>query len=516
MTDNEGLYHFDGNANDTSGNNRNGTVSGATQVAGRMGSHAYSFDGSNDFINMGANFAFATSDFTFALWMKVPSSSQSNYVKVFSSATGSTGQGFIFEQNLNVVGRYRFQTGNGSSWQANGTYITLPTDTWSHVVLTRVGTVLKGYVNGAHVYTDNVPTTIVGMGDFYIGRFITGGYWAGEIDEFAVWSRALSAAEVADIYSKQTQVASTSFVDLGQTSSGTATLYPDNGASTPVNMANNGALLHFNNNTTDTSGNGLTVTTNDTSFATGFDGTANGSLAFNASLARATLSSPVSLSGNYTIAFWFYNLRPKNGWRTGVHSGEVTNEEWPIIVENGSDRLGMYIAGGPAFRPSGFNMPSGTYQGWHHIVAVGSGTTTQFYVNGVSVGSSDRKGVSNIKYIGNQGVGTSAQQFADRIDEFAIWTRALSATEIANIYSLQSAGKVSITSSATFTPDVIGTYQAQFTAFRGDFVDTVTVSANIAEPSTGLPSRALGGNMVGPSTLAFGALRPGALLPGGK
>ena len=40
MTNNEGLWHFEGDADDSSGNGRNGTVTGATQVAGRIGSNA--------------------------------------------------------------------------------------------------------------------------------------------------------------------------------------------------------------------------------------------------------------------------------------------------------------------------------------------------------------------------------------------------------------------------------------------------------------------------------------------
>jgi hypothetical protein len=80
-------------------------------------------------------------------------------------------------------------------------------------------------------------------------------------------------------------------------------------------------------------------------------------------------------------------------------------------------------------------MPSASYTGWHHIVAVGSGATTAFYVDGVYRGSADFKSGDDIHAIGNASAGT--QQFADRIDEFAAWTRALSATEIGDIYTKQ-------------------------------------------------------------------------------
>ena len=48
-----GWWPFNGNANDESGNNNNGTVNGATLTSDRFGNanKAYSFDGVNDFIS---------------------------------------------------------------------------------------------------------------------------------------------------------------------------------------------------------------------------------------------------------------------------------------------------------------------------------------------------------------------------------------------------------------------------------------------------------------------------------
>ena len=117
-------------------------------------------------------------------------------------------------------------------------------------------------------------------------------------------------------------------------------------------------------------------------------------------------------------------------------------------------------------------MTTADYQGWHHIAAVGSGTTTAFYVNGASVGSSDRKSVADIHSVGNYQDG--GQVFADRIDEFAVWTRALSPTEIADIYDKQSKTGLGIsTATASFTPDVLGTYTIQLEVAPG-----VTDTAN--------------------------------------
>ena len=263
--------------------------------------------------------------------------------------------------------------------------------------------------------------------------------------------------------------------------------YPDNGASSPINMTDNEVLFHFDGNADDTSGNSNSLSLVGTSYGAGRSGVAATALGFPGGSARGTLGTPVDLSGgSWTVAFWFYNLAPTGAWRTGVRGSSVDNQ---IIVEHNSNRLGVYASGNGNFRYSGFDMPSADYQGWHHIVAVGSGTTTTFYVDGVLRGSSDRKSVANIRTIGNYPSG--GQRFADRIDEFAIWSRALSEAEVSSIYALQRYVPLSETSSLSFTPDVAGTYTVQFTSRRGGYAD-VSVTRNAVISSATPPSTGIG------------------------
>ena len=97
MSSNEGLYHFEGNANDTSGNSRTGTVSGATLTTGKVGSQAYEFvqGDSTDVIVFGTTgFNFVSADaFSFALWVK-PDASQpdANAIVISKSNLTSTGR----------------------------------------------------------------------------------------------------------------------------------------------------------------------------------------------------------------------------------------------------------------------------------------------------------------------------------------------------------------------------------------------------------------------------------------
>ncbi|MBI1375608.1 MAG: LEPR-XLL domain-containing protein, partial [Phycisphaera sp.] len=133
----------------------------------------------------------------------------------------------------------------------------------------------------------------------------------------------------------------------------------------------------------------------------------------------------IDLGTNWTISAWFQDLHDTNNWRT-LARGEGGDHQ--IIVQNGANNLGMYDNGGGAFRDSGYDLFPGDTT-WHHIAAVGTGGDsgqTDFYIDGVFVGRSDSGSMTDIDFIGSY----SNQVFAQTIDEFAVFDRALSTAEI--------------------------------------------------------------------------------------
>jgi hypothetical protein len=64
------IGHFEGNADDSSVNNKNGTVSGASQVDGKLGGKAYSFDGLNNKITIGSGNNDYDNGLVIAVWLK--------------------------------------------------------------------------------------------------------------------------------------------------------------------------------------------------------------------------------------------------------------------------------------------------------------------------------------------------------------------------------------------------------------------------------------------------------------
>jgi Concanavalin A-like lectin/glucanases superfamily/Right handed beta helix region len=190
-------------ANDSSGNNKHGTLSGPIWVAGRIGNFALQFDGINDAVFLpAAVLPSMNGDQTVCLWAFTP------------DVTQPGNQGFrhtllqLWQDDLNGVrmvvtdetappGLWAISTtvaGTESSRQT--TTQAFVNNTWVHVCYTReVGTFVL-YTNG-----QAQPTTDPGgysLGDSsYLGqRTATGGQFNGRLDQVKVWSRSLSAAEI--------------------------------------------------------------------------------------------------------------------------------------------------------------------------------------------------------------------------------------------------------------------------------------------------------------------------------
>lgn len=230
---------------------------------------------------------------------------------------------------------------------------------------------------------------------------------------------------------------------------------PDSGGSSFIAMTSNAVLYHCEGSGTDSSGNGNTATfSNVTTGAAGKVGSFAWS--FDTTAAYATLTTQVSLAGDHTFACWFYNLGPDTVYRSGTTDNPPSTILF--IVEAITGRLGVWNG---SFQDSGFTMRAADFTGWHHLVAVGSGTTTRMYVDGIYVGTVAVKLATNIKYVGNS-VGQT-QRFADRMDEIAIWTRALSQAEVETLYINQAGTYAGRGTTFGFVPDVEGTYTVQFT-----------------------------------------------------
>jgi hypothetical protein len=171
------------------------------RAPGKIGSGALTLCGNNEYVSAPPGLVSGLSNFTISAW--VNPSQDTAWSRVFDFGTGTDDYMFL---TLSAGGgpiRFAITTsGGGGEQQINGTG-TLPLNTWSHVAVTLSGTTGTLYVNGTPVATNTNmtlnPAALGATTQDWIGRsqYPADPYLSGSVDDFQVYSRALSAAEVA-------------------------------------------------------------------------------------------------------------------------------------------------------------------------------------------------------------------------------------------------------------------------------------------------------------------------------
>jgi DUF1680 family protein len=195
-------YKFDGNANDSSGNARNATVTGGNYVAGRNG-QAVNLSGSSQYVTLPTGVVSALNDFTIATWVKLDTTG--SWRRIFDFGSSTTVNMFLTPSSGSVI-RFAITTnGSGSEQRINGT-AALPTATWKHVAVTLAGNTGRLYVDGVQVgQNTNMtlrPSSLGNTSRNWLGRsqYTSDAYLDGQLDQFYIYNRALSAAEVLALF----------------------------------------------------------------------------------------------------------------------------------------------------------------------------------------------------------------------------------------------------------------------------------------------------------------------------
>ncbi|HOM76627.1 MAG TPA: carbohydrate-binding protein, partial [Anaerohalosphaeraceae bacterium] len=228
---------------DATGNNWNGTlVNGPLRAAGKFG-NAVDLDGINDYVSLPAGVVNGLTSCTIAAWVYLDT--VSNWSRIFDFGTGTNVNMFLTPRN-GSTGTVRFAittSGAGGEQQINGSSA-LPTGVWTHVAVTLAGSTGILYVDGAEVGRNTAmsltPSSLGTTTQNYIGRsqYSADPYSDGRIDEFRIYTHALSGSEVAMLYAEQIPLdipsvptglsataVSSGQIDLSWTVSSTATNY---------------------------------------------------------------------------------------------------------------------------------------------------------------------------------------------------------------------------------------------------------------------------------------------------
>jgi hypothetical protein len=201
-------YEFDETsgttAADSSGNGHTATMSGATFTAGLQG-NAATMNGSNRYVSLPNGIVNGLTSFSISTWV-VLNSAQA-WVRIFDFGTGTNT--YMFLTPNETTGKLRFAITTSGSATGNEERLdgpTLPTGSWQHVAVTLTGSTATLYVNGAQAAQNTAitlnPTSLGNTTQDWLGRseFAVDPYYNGEIDDFRIYSRALSAAEVQALY----------------------------------------------------------------------------------------------------------------------------------------------------------------------------------------------------------------------------------------------------------------------------------------------------------------------------
>jgi hypothetical protein len=204
-------YTADNTPNDALGNYNGTLVNGTTYGTGII-NQGFSFDGVNDYIDLGNNFSFDVNNaFSFSFW--VDRVSGSNFSTLFSKVDSTTLQGYHIRFDNNINGKIQLTLLDSLSNLSE--YITTNqlVDLNIHMITVtydglNTATSCKIYVDGVmQSLTRNITgagaTSIINTESAKIGvNSYTGGvhFFNGIIDEVGIWNRELTASEVTELY----------------------------------------------------------------------------------------------------------------------------------------------------------------------------------------------------------------------------------------------------------------------------------------------------------------------------
>ncbi len=195
------FYRFNGNANDNTSNAHHGTVSGATLTSGKdnVSNTAYSFDGTNDYIEYPIGLLSGAGEFSISLWINTSSSTESRIIQQ-RDANGYNGQYML---DLTSNGKLKVLTYKyGYKWGAT-TNSKINDSNWHHVCFVQKDNGGSLYLDGSLKFTDNSSgkVELLFSTKTYVGgdKRNNNRFFNGKVDELRIYNRALTSTEISSL-----------------------------------------------------------------------------------------------------------------------------------------------------------------------------------------------------------------------------------------------------------------------------------------------------------------------------
>lgn len=158
-------------------------------------------------------------------------------------------------------------------------------------------------------------------------------------------------------------------------------------------------------------------------------------------------------ASGYSVSMWTRGVPVNSGWKTIMHrgnsSGSYTHESYVVQNTNASDTTihsGLSLSGTIREYAATYRPPVGS--DWFHTVVVWTRTSStafncKFYIDGVLRGSFNATGYpANVQmqptypiFFGS-GRDNDGFEWTGSIDDIALWSRGLTATEVTELYTI--------------------------------------------------------------------------------
>ncbi len=197
-------YAMEGDVKDSSGKGNNGTVQGSPSYADGPAGYgkAIQLNGVADYVELPiGNLISTLASATFSIKVNMAASTDA-WQRIFDFGTGEQVNMFL-TPNAGVAGLVRFAITTASSGGESGLNASAALTGWHHVAVTIDGAAktMQLYIDGelaASGATTTLPSALGKTTQNWLGRsqYATDAYLNGALDEFRIYNRSLSAAEV--------------------------------------------------------------------------------------------------------------------------------------------------------------------------------------------------------------------------------------------------------------------------------------------------------------------------------
>lgn len=393
--------------NDSVGTN-NGTATGTTIVNGRVGK-GRSFNGTNEYIHFPEIDVSSVHTMSASVWVKTTTTTPAG---MFFISRGLFMYINRFSTNGSVLVDFDDNSTNNNSSHESKTAIN--DGKWHLVTGTNDGTKTRLYIDGVLENEFDSTFTLGPAGDHtYLGAANgVSNFFNGSLDEAKIYGKALSSDEIFEEYASLKD-------SFERRDTGIVAYWSMNEATGNISRD----IIHgFNGTAT-----GTTIVNGVAERARNFDGTSG----------RVALStgSQADIVGDITISTWVNIASGSASPHTILHK----DNQYSIRI-NTDGKITWGDSSSFSYAAFGFHDIGFQFDKWQHITISKTGGVVKIYLNGVEKVSvtfggplTSKTGILHIGCYSNA-ITCAGAYLKGMIDEMKIYNRALSATEVANVY----------------------------------------------------------------------------------